>query len=197
MADQVYSLAINGLCGPQFFTNVLHYKFDDAGFTTRSAAAAALNAAWDAANRVPFKAMMPTSSRLVSLKSRCVSAPGGFEAFFPMPAGQVGGRAGNLTASGVAPFIQKIVANFAGQIGKTFLPGITDSDLIDGIFQAGFTTAVNTNVHIFTDTIVLTGGGGPTATPVIWNRVLKIGRPVVAASLQAYPGTIRRRQLPV
>lgn len=197
MANQVYSLALNGVCGGQFYSNVLHYQFDDGGFASRAVAAAALCAAWDAANRTAFRAMIPTTSSILSLKSRCVSAPGGFEAFLPLTGSTAGTRTGNLSASGVSPFIQKTVANFAGQVGKTFLPGITDTDLVDGIYQAAFVTAVGANEHIFKDTLVLTGGGGPTATPVLWNRVLKIARAVVTSHLQTYPGTIRRRQLPV
>lgn len=197
MSTQVYSLTLNGLVGPQFYSNVLHYQFDDAGFSTRALAAAALIDAWDTANRATFRTMIPTSCSIRSLKSRCVSAPGGFEAFKGLTGVTAGSRGGNLTASGVAPFITKFVANFAGQIGKTFLPGVTDSDMIDGIWQSGFITAVAAGKHIFTDTLVLTGGGGPTATPVVWNRLLHVARPIIAAQLQAYPGTQRRRQLPV
>src|SRR5215831_549662 len=100
MANQTYSLAINGTIAAQFFTNVLHYNFDDAGFTTRADAAAALNAAFDAANRTAFRSMCPTAMGLLSYKSRCVSAPGGFESFLPIGAPTGGTRTGNVGASG-------------------------------------------------------------------------------------------------
>jgi hypothetical protein len=86
----------------------------------------------------------------------------------------------------------------AKQRGRIFLPGISDDDLIDGDFQAGFRTAVSVGKHIFSDTLTLTGGGAPVASPVVYSRLPlpSVSRIIEYVLLSEMAGTQRRRQRP-
>jgi len=196
MANHTYSLAIAYSAQGQFANNILHYLFDDGGFASTAAAALALATAFDTANRTLLKNILPTSTTLLSVKARNVTMAGGFEGFFPIPAGQTGARTGNVAASGVSPLVILFPTAQVRSRGKVFLPGISDTDLMDGEYQTGFVTAFNTNKHLFTDNLTLVGGGAPTATPVLLNRTAMVTNTIAHAMLSMVAGTQRRRQRP-
>jgi hypothetical protein len=86
----------------------------------------------------------------------------------------------------------------AKQRGRVFLPGISDSDVIDGYIGTTYRGVINTNKHLFTDTLTLSGGGTPVATPVVYSRLPKpaVSRVIEYSRLSAMVGTQRRRQRP-
>lgn len=196
MPTDTYSLAVNYSCGNQFCSNILHYQFDDSGFTSSAAAALALATAFDTANRTALKNILPTATTLLSYKARNIQSHGGFEGFLAVPPGQTGARTGNLAASGVSPLLILYPTDGGRERGKIFLPGVTDTDMIDGEYQTAFNTALNTNKHIFTDTLTLVGGGGPTATPVIFSRRTDLAHTIAYIVRSMVFGTQRRRQRP-
>jgi len=196
MATHTYQLSINYAAQNQFASNILHYGFDDGGFASSAAAALALCNAWDTANRTLLKNILPTTTTIVSLKARALNMVGGFEGFLSMPASQTGARTGNVAATGVSPLVILVPTVEPSGKGKSFLPGVTDTDLVDGEYQSGFVTAFNTNNHLYTDTLVLTGGGAPTATPGIYSRKTLTLNFIKAVELSMVFGTQRRRQRP-
>ena len=196
MALNTYSLILSHTVGGQFAQNVFHYQFDDAGFTTTKAAAFALQAAWDTANRTNWRAILPSPTTLVSYKGSCVSSPGGFDAFTPVT-GAAGGTRGALSVSGVAPCIIHYPVNLSLGRGRTFLPGLAEADCLSGIYQSAFRTAVQTVLTTLFDPLTLTGGGGPTATFGYFRRPQKVFVALVNSILSENVGTQRRRMWPV
>jgi len=196
MATHTYQLRINYNAQNQFATNILHYGFDDSGFGSSAAAALALCNAWDTANRTLLKNILPTTTTILSLKARALNMTGGFEGFLALPASQTGARTGNVAASGVSPLVILVPTVEPSGKGKSFLPGVTDTDLVDGEYQTGYVTAFNTNKHLYTDNLVLTGGGAPTAIPGIYSRKTLTLNAIKAVELGPVFGTQRRRQRP-
>lgn len=198
MANQIYSMSIQYTLASQFCQNVLHYQFDDAGYNSTNSAANALITAWNAANTNLLKLLLPTATQIKSFKSRCVSQPGGFEAIQFLSPAVSGTRTGGVAASGIGPGVLLLPIGQLKVRGRVFLPGFTDTDTIDGEIQAGWSTAFATNSHIFKDSLTLAGGGGPTATAVIYTRApVKVGHAIGTVTNTPYPVTQRRRQKPI
>jgi hypothetical protein len=198
MATNVYQLVISGVAGGQFFSNIRHFSFDDSGYGTTELAAAALIAAWDAANRTKLRNLLSSGVTLKSYKARCVTAPGGFEAFSPITILTTGTRAGNPSVSGIGLCLKGYALNVTKRIGKMFLPAVSELDCIDGEFTSSFMAAFAANANFLNSPITLTGGGAPVATPVIFHR----GPPhswvtLTQVDMCTYAATQRRRQLPV
>lgn len=198
MASHTYSLVASYTAGGQFCQNILHYQFDDAGFADTQSAALSLVNAFDAANTAHLRAMLCTHVSVNSYKARALDVAGGFEAVKLLAGPPFGTRAGVLSVSAVSPVIILIPNGNAKQRGRVFLPGVSDSDLVDGDFQAAFRTAVTTHAVMFVNTINLVGGGAPVASPVVYSRLPlpSTSRIVEYARLSAMAGTLRRRQRP-
>lgn len=170
MASHVYSLDLNWNSGGQFCSNILHYVFDDAGYTTTAAAAQALLSSWAANAKAAWLAMLPTSVTLLSAKARKATGTGGFEAVSLYGAGNAGTRAGNLSASGLSPVLVHFPIDRRRGRGRTFLPGVRELDASAGVFTAAYETAIATNVVSAFADLLLAGGGAPTAEFVVKQR---------------------------
>ncbi len=196
MATNIYALVINTNCSGQFASNVMHFSFDDAGFNTSELAAAALINAWQASCQTAFLACCPASTTLLSYKSRKVTGGGGFEAFLSVAPGTVGTRAGLATASGPSPLIIFYPVNNGKQRGRMFIPGVSITDASGGVLTTALRNALNSNGATMVANRVLTGGGAPTATCVIFNRVAFTGVAVQHVLASDIIGQVRRRQRP-
>ncbi len=197
MATHIYQIQVSYTLAGQFAQNILHYQFDDAGFSSTEGAAEALLTAFDAANTANLRAIVPIAVTLTSYKSRSVNQVGGFEAFFPLAGPVHGLRTGPIAVSGIGPCVILIPTGQDKRRGRVFIPGFTDTDVIDGRIQPGFITAFNAAKIMFTQAITLVGGGGPTATPCIFSRKpVKLAITIGHATLCEYPATQRRRQRP-
>lgn len=197
MATSLYSLAINTNSAGQFCTNVVHYAFDDAGYGTTAAAAAALANKWDTSVKAAYLAMLPDQVALLSLKARKAQGVGGFEAVKLYGAGNSGTRVGGISASGLAPVLIHFPVDRRMGRGKTFLPGCREADLSAGVFTAAFQSAVATQLAVFTADLILAGGGTPTAQFVIKSDAGAPGYWHVGESqLSDMLGQQRRRQRP-
>jgi len=194
---RVYTLNLNFSSGGQFASNVLHYQFDDSSYGDTASAALALIDAFDAARTAGLAAILPTSTAILSYKSRCLTAVGGFEAVKVL-SGINGSRTGILAVAGVSPVCVLIPTANAKPRGRVFLPGVTDSDLVDGEFSTAFRNQVIAQAAVFTGTLTLAGGATPVATPVIYSRLTTPGSSyaVEYMRLSDMPGTQRRRQRP-
>jgi hypothetical protein len=140
--------------------------------------------------------MHPTDVTLLSYKARQVNGTGGFEASEVATGSVVGTRTGTLSASGLSPVLIAYPSNNARARGRVFLHGVSEADVIDGVFTNAFKTAVATHAGPMLATINLVGGGSPPASYVIYNRVLKTGLLTSDIFLSDDLGTIRRRQVP-
>lgn len=196
MAQSTYRMTIAHSCAGQFAINVLHWRFDDAGFTTTSAAANALLDAWAATNLAGWKAMLPSDTTLLSLKGRKVSGTGGFETVKIFTAGTVGTRSGTISAAGISPCIILFGLGQVKTRGRIFLCGLSENDASAGVYTEAYKTAIATQSDIALDDVTLIGGGAPVATNVIFRPSTKVAIDVYKRQLSDTIGTIRRRQVP-
>ena len=198
MATHTYSLVISYNCGGQFAQNILHYQFDDAGFTNTSDAAFALANAFDTNERTALRNILSQHVQLLSYKARALNVSGGFEGILLVAGTVVGVRAGNLSTSAPSACVILFPNANAKQRGRCFLPGVSDNDAVNGAFTANYKTTFDTNKHLFTDTLTLSGGGAPVATPVVYSRLPgpPVSRVVEYARLSPMVATQRRRQRP-
>lgn len=196
MAQNVYSIAITGTSAGQFVQNVLHYQFDDVGYTTSQVAAAQLITKWHNTNGATWRAMLPTDYLLKTYHAVKVTGGGGFSAFMANPGAQAGTRPGVQSASALNPVIIATPLVLTRARGKIFLPGISETDIDDGVFTAAYTTAITAGLTTLLDDLVLAGGGAPTAVYGWLNA--NSGNFVIADNvfLSQNLGTQRRRMKP-
>jgi hypothetical protein len=197
VSTNTYSLTISYNNAGQFSQNILHFQFDDSGFTDTASAALALCNAFDTANTTHLANLLPTATHIESYRARNVTAPGGFEAL-KLLSGVFGARTGNVGASAPSPVAVTFPTGNANPRGRCFLPGVTDTDMADGEFSAAYRTAFTTHSVLFKNTLTLTGGGAPVATPVIFSRKTTPGSSytIEYVRLSDILGTQRRRQRP-
>lgn len=197
MAEQVYSVTVSYTLGGQFCQNVFKYAFDDAGFADTATAALALLNRFQADKVPKILSILSNQVTMNSLKGRGLTGGGGFEAVTFLPAGTVGTRSGQVQVSGVGPVTLWGTAANAKCRGKTFWPGVNNTDCIDGTFTSAFVTAHATAMGLFITDMILTGGGGPTAKFIIrQTKPVVTNQPVAWAQLVRIPGTLRKRQRP-
>jgi len=125
-----------------------------------------------------------------------VSQAGGFEAFTPLTTANTGTRTGTQSASGLNPCIIHYPTNLALARGRTFLPGVSETDVEDGYYTSAFRAAMVTNLSTLFDTLTLTGGGSPVATFGYFRRPSKVFVALADSILSENLGTQRRRMKP-
>lgn len=197
MASHIYALAVNYNSAGQFCTNVFHYVFDDAGYSTTASAANALITKWRTSAMPSLLAMLPDQVTIMSLKARKATGTGGFEAVQLLSSGNVGTRSGGISASGLNPVLIHFPNDHRKGRGKTFLPGVREADVSAGVFADAFVTAVNTAAPTLFADLVLAGGGAPTAEFVVKSNVAPAGFwSEQTTILSDMLGQQRRRQRP-
>ncbi len=197
MAQNTYSLIISYNCGGQFAQNVTHWQFDDAGFSTTKSAAEALQQAWGSSGRqASLITILSAAVSIVSYRGSCVSSPGGFEAFTPISAANVGLRGAAMSVSGLSPVLVSYPINLSLGRGRFFIPGVAEADVDDGVFTSGFRGAVQSALSNLFDNLVLTGGGGPTAVFGYFRRPQKVFVALPNTILSENLGQQKRRMRP-
>jgi len=196
MSQHVYQLVPSFNCAGQFAQSVFHYQFEDGGFTTTKAAAAALITAFDTAKRTNLRSMIPTDCTLISYRARQINAAGGFNAFTPISSTNVGLRSGTQSASALNPVVIQYPLVPSQGRGKWFIPGISETDIEDGRYTAGYTAAVEVILATFFDDITLTGGTSPVAQYGWWSTTFNAFRTPIASHLSMNLGIQRRRMRP-
>jgi len=197
MSQQTYRLTASYNAAGQFAQNVLHYRFDDGGFATTIAAANALIAAFDTHVTAQLKAALSVHTQILSYKARRVVQHGGFEAVKLGLTTDVGTRTGDLSASGLAPMIRFMVQPPPPISGRMFLPGVSDDDCDNSKVTPTYFTILTGLANLLDDTLTLTGGGAPTAVPVLLTRQPIVDSiPITLAVPASFLATQRRRQRP-
>jgi hypothetical protein len=197
MATNIYTLNLNWNSGGQFCSTVMHYVFEDGGFPTTAGAAKALIDKWDAISRASWLNMLPTAVTLLSAKGRKATGVGGFEAVKLYSSGNTGARSGGMSATGLSPVLIHFPIDRRAGRGKTFLPGLSESDASAGVFLDSYRTAIATNIPTAFSDLTLVGGGAPVATFVVKTRSGSPGYWVAQVSiLSDLLGQQRRRQRP-
>lgn len=196
MAQTIYQLIPTFNTAGQFAQSVWHYQFDDAAFTTSKSAAQALITAFDTAKRTNLRGCLPSDVTLISYRARRMDAPGGFNAFTAISATNAGTRAGAQSATALNPVAVFFPLLAAQGRGKWFIPGISETDIEDGIYTAAYVAAVNSILGTMFDDLTLVGGGGPTAVFGWFARSANAFRTPIRNALSQNLGTQRRRMIP-
>lgn len=198
MAVQLYQMVLSYNSSGQFCQNVLHWRFDDAGFANTWQAAQDLIGTWSNANINVLRDIWSDETTALSIKGRRVTGGGGFEAienYAPPVAGQ---WAASSQVSGLATVIVFYPLDESRSRSKMFIPGVPIDALVNGKWTAAFKAAVTAtlNFGVFAD-FSLTGGGTPNAEHVIPGTTAANSKSISEIRLSQTPGTMRRRQRPV
>lgn len=196
MATHIYQMSINYNVGGQFASNILHFTFDDGGFTTTAGAARGLIQGWDTANRTRLRNILSSHVSILSYRARAIQSVGGFEGSSVLAAANTGNRTGNLMAAGTGPVSILYPIGNGKQRGRVFWPGVSDTDCVDGILTDAFKAVLNTSLSGMISPFPAVGGGTPTVQPVIYSRRLASALNIFAAQSSIQVGQVRRRQLP-
>jgi len=197
MADETYRLVISYNSSGQFAQNVLHYEFDDHLFANTVLAAKALIDAFDTHCTGALKDALSTHCQILSFKARRITSGGGFEAVKLGLVGDIGNRTGDESVSGLAPYIRFITNEVPPIQGRIFLPGVSDSDSNNGFLSSAYFTDLTSLADVLDDPLTLTGGGAPTATPVVRSTSpVPASIPIHVAVPSPVVSTQRRRQRP-
>lgn len=196
MATHIYQMAINYNVGGQFASNILHFTFDDGGFTTTAAAAVGLTQGWDNANRTRLRNILSNHVTILSYKARAIQTVGGFEGQTLLSTSNTGNRTGNLSAAGIGPVTILYPIGNAKQRGRIFWPGVSDTDCVDGILTDTFKGVLVTSMAGIITTFPTVGGGTVTVQPVVYSRRTLTALNIFASQTSMMVGQVRRRQLP-
>lgn len=196
MAVHKYQMSINYNAGGQFCSNILHFTFDDGGFTTTAAAAQGLCAGWDAANRTRLRNMLPSAVSILSYRARSIDVAGGFEGGINPTGGVAGVRSGDMPVAGVGPVSILYGTGNGKQRGRIFWPGITGTDCNNGYIESALRAVINTSMGGIISVFPTVGGGAVAVQPVIYSRTLNQVFNVAAAQVSPMVGQVRRRNLP-
>jgi len=198
MADQIYQVVLTWNCAGQFAQNVLHWKFDDAGFTNTVTAGHALIAAFAAQAEDPLINMLAGDVELLSYKARRVTGGGGFEAITPLTPPNAGDFTGLTQASGQAPIIIGYPTDMTDRSRfKMFLPGVPIDACVDGKYVGVYKIVASNTISVAFDDLTLTGGGAPVAQHVLYSPNPATALRIISYRLSDTIGTLRRRQKPV
>jgi hypothetical protein len=196
MAIHTYQMSINYNADGQFATNVLHFTFDDAGFTTTSAAAVGLANGWDNANRTRLRNLLPSAVTILSYRGRALNVPGGFEGIFIPGGGVTGNRAGTFVAAGIGPVSILYGVGNSAKRGRIFWPGITNIDCVGGRITNTLKAVIATSLAGMISTFPTVGGGAVAVQPVIYSRSGPSSTNIGFAQMSPMVGQQRRRQVP-
>ncbi len=197
MSEQIYQLRLTTSIAGQFAQNITHWRFDDGGFASTHAAALSLATSYQTRSQTQWQNMLPTATILLSWAARRVTQGQGFEAIVNIATATTGTRTGGLGAAAVAPVLIGYPSLPIGrERARIFLPGITETDLVDGYYAAAYKTAIATILATVFDPLTISGGGSPVATYVLKHTIPANAIPMIEWRLSPTVGTLRRRQLP-
>lgn len=166
MATETFELRIQGLHSAQYVENVIHVRGNIAvpGNTAHDSDLAI--AAWEAALRTKWLDMMPGSYTLSRLYARRVDPPFSIGAHKQYQLGAHSGtRAGDCTSYNLCPVIRLVPIMGTKSVGKMFLACISNTDIEDNQYTAGYQAAVDAYMTI--------AATGYTVSGDTWKQVVK------------------------
>lgn len=199
MAAETYQLVISGQCAGQFVQNILHYRMDDASFSSRLAAAKGLVLGWEEADLGgAWVSLLPVPYVINSVKARRITNGGGPEYISVALQGSAGLQGTNVQTSSAGPVLLWHTNGPNRSVGKTFLAGIGTTNVEGGEISASFLAILFEFATDLRQSFPAVGGSTPTCDMVI----PKTGDPstrylVDGVQISKDIGKLRRRQLPV
>lgn len=200
MPAETYELVISGTLAGQFVQTIFHVAVDNS--TSRSPFVVAedlmntLNGAPDF--MLAWCNCLPASYLVSSLRSRRIGPTGGPTAIMLGAAlsATTGARTGSISAAQVNPVVIWITTPRENKPGRTFLPGVSESDIDAMVYSAGLITVIDALILIVVTPFVLTAVSDDCEFS-IWRRSISNRDEITHGRLSPVVGTQRRRLHPV
>jgi hypothetical protein len=200
MANEAYELTLSGILAGQFVQNVLHVNVNNVSVINPYTEAEDILGSLDSV--IDFFTVwcnaLPADYRITSARCRRVLADGGPTAI--MLAGSmatsVGARTGSIQAAQVNPVLVWLTTLRPNLPGKTFMPGLSETDCDDMVYTLGLTQKFDLLIAAIVAGFTL-AGSGDAASFGIFRRVLGASDDIMAGRISPLVGTQRRRLRPV
>jgi hypothetical protein len=200
MALETYELVVSGTLAGQFVQNIFHVNVnnvaDDHPYTKALQVLNTLNgiglffAQW--CN------ITPTSYLITSARCRRILSGGGPTAI--LLSGSLidssGNRTGNISSAQVNPVLVWITDPRPDKTGRTFVPGISETDIDAMVYIAAWITAVNIFITQITASFTLLVSADA-ANFGVYRRILNVSDSIDFGRISPVVGTQRRRLHPV
>jgi len=171
---------------------IIHYRDELLGSANPQSDANDLLAQWQIANGALFMACVPDSVTLIGIKCKRVNNTGGPNVQVPLNV--AGGRAGEMSTTGIAPVLTYPYTNGARWFaGRIFLPGVSEDDIAENVYDPALVVALDA----YKDASIL-GFVGATRTwsPCIWSPTHSTWYGINTVSISGKPGIQNRRMKP-
>jgi len=199
MATEAYEVIFSGKLGGNFVQNILHVNVEVAvvnPYETARELLLQMNAA--GAVQELWVNMLPVDYTMTSLRARRILPTGGPTAIILQDSlyEQGGQRAGEISVASNAPLIIWLPTTDPAKTGRTFLPGVSETDIANGVLDSGLITDIQAFMTLWVT-------GDTFNTSDTWQGAIKRkGPPQTAATLFAgrispIVGNQRRRQKPI
>lgn len=200
MAVETYECILSGKCAGQFVQNILHCNVNNVGSISPFRVADDLLQTWNDSGGMieQWCNCLPTDYTLTSVRSRRVLAQGGPTQI--MLQGQLsedtGQRSGKVSVASNSPLIIWIPITNSAKTGRTFLPGVSESDIEEMVLSASILTNIDTFATLWRD------GGTTLAEELTWQgsilrRAINTGHDIGQYRISPIIGNQRRRQRPI
>lgn len=198
MAIEVYEVVVSGTLAGQFVQNVIHVATDDGNYGNPFEGAMEVA---DGLNEVSgFMQMwcfaLPEQYSATSMRVRRVLPEGGptYIRLANALSDKDGQRTGNISSAQVNPVLVWITTPRPNRPGRTFLPGVSETDIDAMTYTPGLIGAFNALIGVMTSSITVGTGTGDF---VIYRRNLNTADDITYGRISPLVGTQRRRLKPV
>lgn len=200
MAAETYELVISGTLAGQFVQTIFHVTTDDGMASGPFLIAKAILAAVgdDDGLIEAWCDCLPVSYSVTSARCRRILPTGGptdilLSDLMTVATGQ---RSGNISSAQVNPVVIWITTPRPNKPGRTFLPGVSETDIDAMVYASGLINAIGDLISFVTTGF--TAGSSPTQVDfVIFRRSIPNADDITAGRLSPVVGTQRRRLHPV
>lgn len=200
MAAETYELVISGTLSGQFVQSIFHVAVNNAGslspYVTAEDVMNTLNGAPDFITA--WCNCLPASYTITSLRCRRIGPTGGPTAIM-LPADMsatTGARTGSISSAQVNPVVVWITTPRPEKPGRTFLPGVSESDIDAMVYSSGLVSAIDALIAIVVAPFTLAGSSDDCEF-AIWRRSIGNRDEITYGRLSPTVGTQRRRLHPV
>jgi len=200
MATEAYELVISGTLAGQFVQNVFHVNVNNVGSTNPYTEAKDILSTLE--NTLDFWTfwtnILPGDYKTTSARCRKVISSGGPTAIMLASemAEATGQRSGSIQAAQVNPVIVWLTTQRPNHPGRTFLPGLSETDCDDMVIVSGLIAAFEAFIDLIVTPFTLDGTSDPSSFG-IYRRALAASDDIMAGRVSPLIGTQRRRLVPV
>jgi hypothetical protein len=200
MGVETYEVILSGTVSGQFVQNILHCNLDNTADTDPFVVANAILTKINGAGQFLQKwcDCLPADYLLTSARCRRVTPAGGPTQIF-LSANlnyNSGNRSGNAGVSSNAPLIIWLTTLRPAKTGRTFVPGVSESDVSENTLVAGLLTALAAAATVWRDGFTPASPAYPTQGSIL-RRALHGADDITNFRVSPIVGTQRRRQRPI